>query len=653
MAALTVQDGKLVVRDGKVGTEQACCCEQLLCLPCGLPRTLSATIEGFPDGYFWRSVSGGSPPNGGGFSPNCGQDPTGPNYRVVGAAGGSPAYTSVRLSDYNSTFTVTYDESSDECCPQWYGEVRLETVSGPSGQPAAACGEDTADGFTVSLCKESAFVNLQIVSNGQGAGATAEVTQITNGAISGTQITNAGSGYAHPEVVRIEPTVTAAISSATGSGASLTVTIAETTDLNNEAVWAVTAVTVSQAGSGYDALDFIQFSVPGGEEQSAAFASLKLNRQEPTLGLTLPFAQGTGATFSLSLTETTDSNGEAVWQVDSVSVTNGGSGYSVFGEFAQVDLIDGQEQAAASFIVYNKRLEPTVTIDMPFSSAGTGAVLTATLSQTTDFSGRPAWEVASVSVSNGGTGYESFDFVEFSSSDTVASTASASLTVSGGVIQSVTVSSGGLYYIDTDEIEEVAVISGGEYYKTDGSIASVVVNDGGEYYQEQQTGNAVVDTVVVSVISNTGYDADIDVVIDDDLNSATFGEITALTINDGGEKYAQQEDAWVLNFGTSISPLAGATGLALSPQEVLCEGADQGGSVQPAAGRSALVSEDPCAETLLSKTYDAFFRTEIFPNFLAGMPNNAGHSLSGQFFCTTLRVVDWGGGQLKVTIAPL
>lgn len=26
MAALTVQDGKLVVRDGKVGTEQGCCC---------------------------------------------------------------------------------------------------------------------------------------------------------------------------------------------------------------------------------------------------------------------------------------------------------------------------------------------------------------------------------------------------------------------------------------------------------------------------------------------------------------------------------------------------------------------------------------------------------------------------------------------------
>jgi len=556
------------------------------------------------------------------------------------------------LSDYNSTFTVTYDEFSDECCPQWYGDVQLETVTGPSGQPAAACGEDTPDGFVVSLCKESAFVNLQIVSSGEGTGATAVVTQITSGAISGTQVTNGGSGYAHPEVVRIEPTVTAAISSATGSGASLTVTIAETTDLNNEAVWAVTAVTVSQAGSGYGPSDFIQFSVPGGQEQSAAYASFRLNRQEPTLGLALPFTQGTGATFSLSLTETTDSNGEAVWQVDSVSVTNGGSGYSVFGEFAQVDVIDGQEQAAASFIVYNKRLEPTVTVDVPFSSAGTGAVLTATLSQTTDFSGRPAWEVASVSVSNGGTGYESFDFVEFSSSDTVASTAFASLTVLGGVIQSVTVSSGGLYYIDTDEIEEVVVLSGGEYYKTDGSIASVVVNDGGEYYEEQQTGNAVVDTVVVRVISNTGYDADIDVVIDDDLNSATFGEITALTINDGGQKYAQQEDTWVLNFGNSIFPLAGATGLALQPQEVLCEGADQAASVQPAGGRAVLVSEDPCAETLLSKTYDAFFRTLIFPNALAGMPNNAEYSLSGQFFCTTLRVVDWGGGQLKVTIAP-
>jgi len=50
MTLIAFEDGKPVFRDGKVGTGEACCCG--LCPPCNLPRTLSVTIEGFPDGYF-------------------------------------------------------------------------------------------------------------------------------------------------------------------------------------------------------------------------------------------------------------------------------------------------------------------------------------------------------------------------------------------------------------------------------------------------------------------------------------------------------------------------------------------------------------------------------------------------------------------------
>jgi hypothetical protein len=31
MTKITIQDGKIVMRDGKVGTEQECCCAQCVC----------------------------------------------------------------------------------------------------------------------------------------------------------------------------------------------------------------------------------------------------------------------------------------------------------------------------------------------------------------------------------------------------------------------------------------------------------------------------------------------------------------------------------------------------------------------------------------------------------------------------------------------
>lgn len=37
MTALTVQDGKLVLRDGKLGSGQGCCCQECDCAPCGDP----------------------------------------------------------------------------------------------------------------------------------------------------------------------------------------------------------------------------------------------------------------------------------------------------------------------------------------------------------------------------------------------------------------------------------------------------------------------------------------------------------------------------------------------------------------------------------------------------------------------------------------
>jgi len=661
MTLITFEDGNVVMRDGKIGTEQACCCEDGLCPPCNFPRRLQLTIAGFPDAYYWISQNGGTPPEGGGFSPNCGDDPAvAGNIRFVGNAFGTPLYRSRRYIDYNATFIVEYDETSDPCCPTWYGEIQVSTASGPPSTPAPAesCGTDPV-GFGIYLCKQPSYVTIFISSNGPlGSGAAATATAVTDGAISEVTVTDGGADYAYLEIIRVEPTVIAEISSYAGSGAVLSLTLEETTDNQNEAVWEVATLTLDNAGIGYYPSDFIDFTVTDGDVQSNASASFLLNRQEPTLGLDLPFSLGTGATFTLSLTQTTDSNGEDVWAVDSVTVTNGGAGYGL-SEFAVVDVIDGVEQSSASFQVLTRRVEPTVTATIPFPQGGSGVVLAVTLSQTTDFSGRAAWQVASVAVTNGGAGYDIGEFVSINLvAGTFLSGASVSATVSGGVVQSISVSSGGLYYLDSDEIEEVNVFSGGEYYKTDGSIASVTLNSGGQYYKEEVTENVIVEDVVVSVGSPTGTGADLVAVIDEDPGSATFGQIIEITIVDGGESYSISGDFWLLGLleGSPLDFLAGGLALGLSPAGIVCLGADQAAAEQPLAIRTRLVEGGPeedqgCGLTLLDGTYDVFYSAGIFPNSMGiDAPQYALHDAFG--FCSNLVVVNFGEGPLTLTISP-
>ena len=50
MTKITLQDGKVVLRDGKVGTEQECCCKQCVCGDCPESLGFSVTFYGTRDG---------------------------------------------------------------------------------------------------------------------------------------------------------------------------------------------------------------------------------------------------------------------------------------------------------------------------------------------------------------------------------------------------------------------------------------------------------------------------------------------------------------------------------------------------------------------------------------------------------------------------
>lgn len=451
-----------------------------------------------------------------------------------------------------------------------------------------------------------------------GSGATATPTTAA-GAITGVTVTNGGSGYA--TLSRVEPTITA--DGPGGSGADITVTLSEEADFCSLPYWTISGLTVVDGGSGYTDGDAIVFTLGVGEtQQSAAFALIQTSRDEPELTIEPPEDTGTGATFTVSLTATgsnpqtwyisgitVDDGGTGysdgdyatvglgsgdveqsqaflvirtvrdepeltlsgpadltvnvvslggtpeTWEVDSITVTDGGSGYSD-GQFLNVNLgPDDVDLGGGAYLQINTvRDEPTLFAQAQFGSGGAGAVLSVSVSQSGN-----VWVVSSVTVTNGGTGYtdgEQFDILP-SAGQTVWA-ASVTANVTGGVITSFTINYAGEYFLDTGVIDTVDVLYGGFffrdtgviesveisgaglYYKALGDIESINLSDGGAYYAEDPEGTPHVAAVTVSldqIAPSDGDGATFTVNVDDDPDSPTFGEIASVTVDNGGSGY--------------------------------------------------------------------------------------------------------------------
>lgn len=187
------------------------------------------------------------------------------------------------------------------------------------------------------------------ISGGGGTGATC-AAQSSNGAITGVQVTNEGSGYSYPRAVFSQGLVTA------------------------------TAATIL-AGSSVSAIQVDQ----GG-----------LYTSPPTVTVWSGPNNGTGATATASL-----SNSGSVYQL---SVTNAGSGYfgpvgcaitggGGSGATCEVQYLNGS--SVGNVILTNGGSGYTSTPTVVFTGSGTGAAASLTM----------GYPVASVTVTNGGSGY--------------------------------------------------------------------------------------------------------------------------------------------------------------------------------------------------------------------------------------------------------
>jgi hypothetical protein len=372
---------------------------------------------------------------------------------------------------------------------------------------------------------------------------------------------------------RSQPTLTASVSG--GTGATLTPTLAS--NGGSPQTWGVASVSVSGSTSGYTDGASVVFGYGAGvTEQAAAVATIKTARATPTITASVSGGSGASLTVNLSQSPTTPSD-TALWHVDSVTVANGGTGYTD-GDPVTFTVTDGTEVVAASGTIQTARENPNLT---PYvwgsngTTAGVGASLSATMAVSGDY-----WTVTGITINNGGSGYEVGEYIWYSELDPSVDSSppyyveqlggywitsvDGSGAITGIALDSDNYPDGGLYYKQSDVIQSVTITEDGDYYKATTSIARVVVTNGGQYYyytgiptgvtvtsggayyREDASLPPYVADVTVTInqsMPSEGTGAELSAVIDTDTGSATFGQITGINIDNAGDGYLAQRTA--------------------------------------------------------------------------------------------------------------
>jgi hypothetical protein len=236
-----------------------------------------------------------------------------------------------------------------------FGEGAAGRVTEPGGEPGEDDGpisaiELTSGGSGYALRARTA-PTLSVTGDGIGAEFTVTTSEVEGDCgIPHWKITavtvKGGTGYVQGEAltislledeyedvsasltlntVRAAPTLTATVDG--GSGASLTV--ATTSDGGSPETFSITGISVGSGGSGYSDRATVSIVLGGGDvEQTPAAAIARTVRTQPTL-TAAALGSGSGASLTVSLTESTDGEGRPVWGVSSVGVSSGGTGYAL------------------------------------------------------------------------------------------------------------------------------------------------------------------------------------------------------------------------------------------------------------------------------------------------------------------------------------
>lgn len=427
------------------------------------------------------------------------------------------------------------------CCSCPSGSTLPETITATLNGFA-----DHSKTYLTSLTFESCYgsgASGRIESPGHVAPDTDPVPD--RGPVGSVTLLNGGSGYA--KLGRVQPTVTVSSVTGSGTGAEFTVTLSQSKDSCGLDRWAVKSVS-QKGGTGYEDGDQLQFTVAEGDTvETAASAVFAPQYGQPTLSLSV--AGGSGGSLAIDGYFLRTTGGAAgYYGISSVSVTNGGSGYTDNTQ-ATITLGTGDEgfpsQATPDIRIRTGRQEPGddwLLFPIGFA-AGSGLVVSLTLTNTGDW-----WEATAASVVSGGTGYtvgESYSVEAVDGETFVPAEIEITSVGAGGVVTGIALTSAGEFDgVDTGVIESVTIGSWQGAYRKLLSAGGINVTNGGSYYREDATATPYVAAVTVGVTQSEpsqGAGAVINATIDDDPASETFGQITGLSVADGGDGYL----AWV------------------------------------------------------------------------------------------------------------
>jgi hypothetical protein len=376
------------------------------------------------------------------------------------------------------------------------------------------------------------------------------------GPISDATITNPGSGYA--VLGRVEPTIT--LANQGDVEADVTVVLAEQKDDCGLSYWSITGLMIADGGSGYVDNE-IQISIGVGDTvEIGAIGNITTKTSIPTLVASTQ--NGTGGEFSVSIV----SNGDdpETWSIDSVLVTGTMSGY-IDGElvtFSGQNLVFDEPPEVS---IVTGHLEPEVEILVLFSDAGSGANITASIVSNGDTP--ETWSIDSVTILDGGTGYEPADFIvgRAVGPDGItlqAFRANPDIDQNGSIV-GMFIDWYGVFYKSDEVVSDIIISNPGRFYKG-GVLSGLSLTSGGRYYRQDASVAPYVASIDVSVDQlwyDDGFGAVIEASVNSDTSSPTFGQITSLTVVNGGDGYigwiwlysCDCDWVWGENAGTDYS----------------------------------------------------------------------------------------------------
>jgi hypothetical protein len=291
------------------------------------------------------------------------------------AFGFSPSW---REGDYVMDSASVIDQG-ETTAPNGTYTLGIILRGGHAGWPLAGAFGYTLPSVTYTI-SDGRVTDVSVASGGlvRGPATLLSVTLDSDEVDLVPRIATGKSTYTRTEE-RTEPTLTATV----GGDAILNVTIAESVDQNNKAVWQVSGVSLSKNGTGYKADQEVTFLTTDTVAEGAVAKIIIPSRETPTLVASV--SGGIGGQLSVSYTKA----GQA-WQVSSVSVASAGTGYTPFsGVTFSLGENDVEQSAAYAYID---------------SDAVTGAITSATVSSPGSYYKQPT-SIQSISVLNGGRYY--------------------------------------------------------------------------------------------------------------------------------------------------------------------------------------------------------------------------------------------------------